>query len=158
MPLVYVLHVALEDISPPIWRRLLVPCALSLKRTHTVIQRAMGWQNQHLYEFTKLCSVAPAVGAKLLYEYDFGDGWQHDVVVEAIVAPEDGVRYPTCVAGKRACPPEDCGGPYGYIELLKALADPGHPEHEDKVDWIGDDFDPEAFNLDEVNALLRRIR
>lgn len=106
----------------------------------------------------KLFRIAPSAGAKLLYEYDFGDGWQHDIVVEAILQPAEGVRYPVCVAGKRACPPEDCGGPYGYVELLEALGDPEHPEHEDKLDWIGEGFDPEAFDLEEINALLRRIR
>jgi len=175
------LKVTLRGVKPPVWRRVLAPSDVSLRKLHKVLQIVMGWMDSHLYEFTvgranfgdrdedapwdlrsaraaKLSSVAPAVGAKLLYEYDFGDGWQHDVVVEAIVAPEDAVRYPACVAGKRACPPEDCGGSYGYAELLEALADPGHPEHEDRLDWIGDGFDPEAFNLDEVNALLRRIR
>ena len=160
---------------------MLVPSDFSLRKLHKVLQIVMGWTDTHIYEFTlgrttfgdrdedapsdlrsartaKLASILPAKGSKLLYEYDFGDALQHDVVVDAFLQPEEGVRYPACVAGKRGCPPEDCGGPYGYVELLEALGDPEHPEHEEKLDWIGDGFDPETFDLDEINALLRRIR
>ena len=176
---VYQLKVTLRIVRPPVWRRFVVPSDISLSKLHHILQAVMGWTDSHLYGFTagrtsygepgqmpdlrsartaKLASILPAKGSKLLYEYDFGDGWQHDIVVEAILQPAGGMRYPVCVAGKRACPPEDCGGPYGYAELLEALRDPEHPEHEDRVDWIGDGFDPEAFDLDEINALLRRIR
>jgi hypothetical protein len=93
-----------------------------------------------------------------VYEYDFGDGWEHEILVEKILQSEPGVRYPVCLAGKRACPPEDCGGVWGYESLLEALRDPEHPEHNDMLEWIGEDFDPEAFDLDSINQDLRSIR
>lgn len=178
---VHQLKVTLRGVKPPVWRRVLVPSDVSLRKLHKVLQIVMGWTDTHLYEFTvgrtnfgdrdedppwdlrsartaKLFRIAPSAGAKLLYEYDFGDGWQHVVVVEAIPRPAGGMGTPRASADKRACPPEDCGGPYGYVELLEALRDPEHPEHEEKLDWIGDGFDPEAFDLEEINALLRRIR
>lgn len=180
-PRVYQLKVTLLTVRPAVWRRVLVPTDVSLRRLHRILQIIMGWTDTHLYEFeagrtsfgdpdeeaspdlrsargAKLSAVAPAAGARLRYEYDFGDGWEHDVVVEKILEPAEGVRYPVCVAGKRACPPEDCGGPYGYAEYLEAIGDPGHPDHGEKLDWIGPGFDPEAFDLDEVNMLLRRMR
>jgi hypothetical protein len=95
-------------------------------------------------------------GSKLDRLYDFGDGWTHDVVVEKILEPEPGVSYPRCVVGKRACPPEDCGGPWGYAELLAAIGDPTHERHEEIMDWIGDPFDPEAFDVKQVNKALGR--
>jgi len=90
----------------------------------------------------------------MLYEYDFGDGWMHKIVVEKIVAPSPKVKAPCCVAGVRACPPEDCGGPYRYAEFLKAIRDPSHPEHEDMVEWLGGEFDPAYFDLEDVNQQL----
>jgi hypothetical protein len=87
----------------------------------------------------------------LVYEYDFGDGWEHSVVLERVFEAEAGGKYPNVVAGKRACPPEDCGGPGGYAEMLEVLADEKHPEHEERVEWVGGSFDPEAFDRDEIN-------
>jgi len=98
------------------------------------------------------------VKSKLLYEYDFGDGWEHTVEVQKIYPPEEGVRYPVCLAGKRACPPEDCGGAWGYRDMLKALANPKHPSHEDQAEWIGGGFDPAALNLEGISESLRRWR
>jgi len=90
----------------------------------------------------------------MVYEYDFGDGWQHKIVVEKVQPPEESVQYPRCISGRRACPPEDCGGPYGYPEFLEALHDPNHPEHQMYSDWIGGEFDPEEFDLQEINRAL----
>ncbi len=173
MPLVYVLHIALEDIEPPIWRRLLVPADITLKRLHTVIQRAMGWQDQHLYEFQiaagrkrhlkvatsrQLWQVVDA-GSAFSYVYDFGDGWEHHVLVEAVSPSEPGVVYPRCLAGERACPPEDCGGVPGYADILDAIRDPDRPDAAELLEWVGEDFDPEAFDLDATNlALTRTVR
>jgi hypothetical protein len=84
-------------------------------------------------------------GDCVIYEYDFGDGWEHSILLEAILPPVRGGRYPTCVAGERACPPEDCGGVHGYEHLLEALRDPKHEAHEELLAWVGESFDPEAF-------------
>jgi hypothetical protein len=177
---IYQLKITLRDSKPPIWRRVQVPADITLGRLHQVIQVAMGWSSSHLHQFragrdyysdpefqlddarserqVKLSKVAPREKSKLGYEYDFGDSWEHELLVEKILQPEPGARYPRCIAGKRACPPEDCGGIWGYAELLEALADPAHPEHDEQRELVGDELDPEAFDLDEVNQLLRQLR
>ncbi|MEX0652536.1 MAG: plasmid pRiA4b ORF-3 family protein [Phycisphaeraceae bacterium] len=101
-----------------------------------------------------LAEVCPKVKSKLTYEYDFGDGWEHVIEVQKIMKPKPGEEYPRCLAGKKACPPEDCGGVFGYYRMLEVVADPEHEEHEDIVEWLGDDFDHEAFDIDEVNDVL----
>jgi hypothetical protein len=105
-----------------------------------------------------LGKVCPKVKSKLIYEYDFGDGWEHVIEVQNILEPETGVKYPICLAGKKACPPEDCGGVWGYYEMLAAIADPKQEEHEDMLEWLGEGFDPDAFDLEEVNAMLAEWR
>lgn len=102
--------------------------------------------------------VAPAVKSKFTYEYDFGDGWEHKVEVVKIRPPTPGERYPTCLSGKMACPPEDCGGVWGYYDLIEAVRDPKHERHAELIEWLGDDFDPERFDLDEVNEVLAELR
>jgi len=94
--------------------------------------------------------------SKLTYDYDFGDGWRHTIEVQKILDPDPDVKYSLCQAGKRACPPEDCGGPWGYEGLLEALENPDDEEYADRLEWLGDEFDPEAFDADKVNAVLRR--
>lgn len=140
----------------------------------------MGWTNSHLHAFRKGMEQygAPSrefpgmftnerdvpldrlvhIGGKLIYEYDFGDGWEHELKVEKAFAGEPKARYPRCTEGRLACPPEDCGGPWGYEHLLDVLRDPKHEEHEEMREWIGGDFDPEAFDLDEINRMLKRAR
>jgi hypothetical protein len=98
----------------------------------------------------KLSRVAPA-GSRFRYEYDFGDSWEHEVAVEKVLSAGAGQTSPICLAGRRACPPEDCGGPWGYEEMIAALADPDHEDHDSYLEWIGGVFDPEAFDRDEVN-------
>jgi len=105
-----------------------------------------------------LAEVCPKVKNKLIYEYDFGDGWEHLVQVQKITPPDSGTAYPVCLAGKRACPPEDCGGVWGYDEMLRAVRNPRHKMHEEYSEWLGPDFDPEAFDLEQVNALLAEWR
>jgi len=105
-----------------------------------------------------LGEVCPKIKSKLIYEYDFGDGWEHTIEVQKIVAPELDVEYPVCLSGKKACPPEDCGGVWGYYELLETIADPKHEEHEDMLEWLGGEFDPDTFNLKEVNVILAEWR
>jgi hypothetical protein len=143
----------------------------------------MGWTNSHLHCFriagrtfssrsgttdfdesgdenedeVILGAICRGPMTKFVYEYDFGDGWEHELVVEKILEPEDGVRYPRCLAGKRACPPEDCGGVWGYADLLAALADPTHEMHEEKKEWFGDEWDAEAFDLRQTNKHLASL-
>ena len=178
---VYQIKVTLEDIRPPIWRRLAVLSDTTLEELHLILQVAMGWADYHLHQFTingieygqpdpdygsevederkmKLIKVAPEEDAKFVYEYDFGDSWQHRILIEKILPVEKGKHYPICIKGKRACPPEDIGGPWGYTDFIEAVLDIAHPEHEDMLEWIGGEFDPEAFNIDEINENLKQIR
>ncbi len=149
---VHRLKVTLRGAKPPIWRRLEVPADITLHRLHTVIQRGFGWQDSHLYVFEtpaghygipdpdddldirsaaskKLSAVADWPGDRFRYEYDFGDSWEHDIVVEAVLPAEPGVAYPRCTGGRRAGPPEDSGGVWGYADLLNVLANPRHDDH-----------------------------
>ncbi len=181
---VWQLKITLKDSRPPIWRRILVAEDTSLAKLHLILQVTMGWWDSHLHKFTihgrdygvpdrefsqfasrteneknaKLMGVVHGEKDRFAYEYDFGDDWLHQIVVEKIVAREEGKRYPVCVAGARACPPEDCGGIWGYENFLKAISDPKHPEHDDMIEWVDGGFDPEAFDLDQVNRQLRRLR
>ena len=178
---VYQIKVTLEDIRPPIWRRLEVLSDTTLEKLHLMLQVAMGWANYHLHQFTidgieygqpdpdygsevederkvKLIQVAPKKTVKFIYEYDFWDSWQHTVLIEKILPVEKGKLYPYCVKGKRACPPEDIGGPWRYTDFIEAVLDIAHPEHEDMVEWVGGEFDPEAFNIEEINENLKQIR
>ena len=176
---VYQLRIALLDIDPPVWRRVLVPGGFTLDRLHRVIQHAMGWQDSHLHSFdvegvaygepdpdgelaladeldARLDSLV-SKGTRFSYTYDFGDWWEHEVTVEDVAPAEPGVRYPVCVEGERACPPEDIGGAFGYGEALAALADPGHPDHGRFRDWMGPHLDPAAFDPVRATILLRRM-
>jgi hypothetical protein len=178
---IYQLKVTLEHSKPPIWRRLLVPGNVTLEKLHYIIQVAMGWTNSHLHQFivgqtyfgephpdygfemqderrVRLSQIAPREGFKFRYEYDFGDSWLHTLLVEKVLGPEPGQQYPVCIKGKRACPPEDVGGVWGYEEFLEAIGNPDHPEHENYLEWIGDEFDPEEFDLEETNEFLRELR
>jgi hypothetical protein len=173
---VYQLKITLRDIKPPVWRRAQVKdCSLS--KLHDIVQACMGWDGYHLHAFeiggeqysepdpdgmmetedetrVKLSQVVAQGFKKFTYTYDFGDNWQHTIQVEKVLDAESGVHYPRCLAGKRACPPEDCGGPWGYQEFLEAIRDPEHEQHEDMTEWIGGEFDPEKFDLEAVNEAL----
>ena len=161
---VYAIKVTLLGTDPPIWRRFLVERGITLRQLHNTLQIVMGWTNSHLHQFifhkqkqadgTKLGDLISQPGAKLLYEYDFGDYWQHDLLLEEILVGDESFQR-MCVAGARSCPPEDCGGPNGYAELLSAVTDTSHPEHDFFCEWLGDDFDAEHFSVDEVNRRLR---
>lgn len=180
---VYQLRVKLEDSRPSIWRRIEVPdCTLG--ELHEVLQVVMGWSDYHMHQFiarkeyygpldpedelwgmekhdeeqTPLSAVvATGRRTRFIYEYDFGDSWRHEIVLEKTMKPEPGVKYPRCTGGRLACPPEDCGGVSGYTHLLDAIADPEHEHHEELLQWVGDDFDPAAFSVDEVNEELRTL-
>lgn len=177
---VYQLKVTLKEIRPPIWRRILVPSHVTLHELHDILQIAMGWTDYHLHGFrvgeaeygvpdpeeddifgaemiddtqVKLSQVVREKD-NFFYDYDYGDGWEHEILVEKILVSDQDTQCPACVAGKRACPPEDCGGPWGYSDFLAAIQDPGHPDHDQMLEWIGGKFDPEDFNLDAVNEQL----
>jgi Plasmid pRiA4b ORF-3-like protein len=177
----YQLKITLKDVRPPIWRRVQVSSGITLGKLHRIIQDVMGWTNSHLHSFliqgveygqpmpeydfevrneqrTKLSQVVTGEKFKFLYTYDMGDSWEHEILVEKVLPVEAKVRYPVCLTGKRACPPEDCGGVCGYSEFLSAIRQPEHPEHEAMLEWVGGEFDSESFDLDAVNRLLRQIR
>lgn len=179
------IRIALQEIEPPIWRRVQVPADLSLRRLHDVIQAVMGWLDYHLYHFevgakqygppeivgdndfgpptysdrnTRLAQLIGRGVERFTYTYDFGDDWRHDIVIERTLAGEPSTEYPILVDGKRRGPPEDCGGPFGFPEFLEAISDPEHPDHEDVLDWYGEPFDADDMELDKIEAMLSRIR
>ncbi len=178
---IYQIKITLQGSKPPIWRRLLVSSDISLSKLHQIIQTAMGWWDSHLHQFivgdvyygvplpedwyeiknerrAKLSQIAPQERSKFVYEYDFGDGWRHAILVERILPPDPTHKLPVCIKGKRACPPEDVGGTWGYENFLEAITNPEHDEHDSYLEWIGGAFDPEAFDVDAINAQLRRFK
>jgi Plasmid pRiA4b ORF-3-like protein len=171
--------IILQEIKPPIWRRIQVPdCTLA--DLHEIIQAAMGWENYHMHQFringkrygmpdpdglefgpkiideTKvlLSQLVPQT-KKFRYEYDFGDGWLHEIVFESNSPKEKSQKYPLCLDGSRACPPEDVGGPWGYAEFLEAIADPKHERHAELLEWAGE-FEPDAFNAAEATKAMMK--
>lgn len=174
------LHVSLDEVEPTVWRRLLVPGSVRLDKLHHMLQAAMGWTDSHLHCFEiggvrfgmqlddypedeqdeKTTTVMRAFdGAdRGVYEYDFGDGWEHEIVVEARWRTALGLKFGVCLDGQQACPPEDCGGPGGYADLLSVLFDPTHDEHDFMLDWVGGLFDPAEFDLALANARLQSVR
>lgn len=177
---IYQIKLALQYINPPVWRRIEVPGDIRLGKLHRILQSAMGWSDSHLHAFrigktaygipdpdfpddmqnernARLDSIATQ-GDKIIYEYDFGDGWLHELKIEKTIPADPSVHYPRCIAGERACPPEDCGGPPGYEHLLEVLRDPKHEEHEEMSAWTGGEFDPEEFDFDAVNRELLRMK
>jgi Plasmid pRiA4b ORF-3-like protein len=169
------LKVALRGIRPPVWRRLLIPATLTLGDLHRAIQAAMGWKDSHLHVFEiaerhygdpqsvdevanekrlTMSGLLKSGITRFTYTYDFGDDWEHSVLIEQTQPALADARYPACIAGKRNCPPEDCGGPAGYQELLAILADPTHPEHTQWAEWISSDFDPEVFAVEAADAAV----
>ena len=180
----YQFKIMLRGVEPPIWRRIQVKDC-TLDRLHARIQTAMGWTDSHLHRFeigddiygdpqllyegwedeeppvnslrVRISQIVPADGRRFTfqYEYDFGDGWEHEILFEGCLRAEDGMRYPLCVEGERTCPPEDVGGVGGYDEYLAALADPEHEEHASCLQWRGP-FDPEAFSAERATKAMRR--
>ncbi len=179
---IYQIKVTLKDSHPPIWRRIQVPGNITLEKLHDILQIIMGWEDYHLHQFIidddyygnpvddetgmypimsekryKLSQLIPEEGYRFTYEYDFGDSWEHLLLVEKILLPEPGVVYPRCIKGKRACPPEDVGGVWGYEDFLETIKSPAHPEHDEMLDWVGGEFDSEAFDIDEINSELQQV-
>ena len=179
------IRIALRDIEPPIWRRVQVPTDFPLRRLHDVIQAVMGWLDYHLHQFeignklygqpeiagddhfgpplhsdrnTRLAHLLERGIDRFTYTYDFGDDWRHEIEIEGTLQAQPGVAYPILVAGERRGPPEDCGGPFGFMAFLDAMSDPGHQDHEDLMDWYGEPFAAGDMELDKVEAMLSRIR
>jgi hypothetical protein len=182
-------RIQLKNVQkPPVWRKVIVPKHFTFEQFHLVIQEAFGWGNYHLYQFSptgygsypviakpseddwekpdknaaiaKLSSVFKTENQKYTYIYDFGDDWIHSIILEKIL-PDKALKA-SCLAGKGACPPEDCGGPWGYERLKEILKDPKHEEYKEMKEWIGiedihDRFHPEAFDIEYINELLSEI-
>jgi len=176
---VYQIKITLKGIRPPIWRRLLVENSINLEELHIAIQIAMGWTNSHLHQFVlngecfgvpdedfpdhtreerdyRVGNLLKQEKDRMIYEYDFGDGWEHIVELESISVFDMSLQLPVCIKGKRNCPPEDVGGVPGYNHLIDVLGDESDPEYQDMIDWLGGKYDPEAFELVEVNNLLKK--
>ena len=178
---VYQLKVTLKYIQPPVWRRLLVASTANLQDVHMTLQITLGWTNSHLHEFVvgrsryglpddefptdaldeidyRLDQLLTKENDTLVYLYDFGDSWEHEVVLEKILPYDTKAVLPRCIEGARACPPEDVGGMPGYEMFLEAIGDPSHPEYEAMLAWVGGDFDAEHFDLAETSDLLREYK
>lgn len=180
----YQLKITLKYSRPAIWRRIVVPASCKLERLHQIIQRVMPWTNSHMHQFIAgrtcygrpdpefadmgnetlnekrytIADIAPGPKKKFVYEYDFGDSWYHEVVVEKVLPPDAGFKKVVCLAGKNACPPDDCGGMGGYYNMLGIIADPKNPEHESMTEWLGVKWDMTRFDLNEANAALTSFK
>ena len=183
----YHLEVVLNGVEPQVRRLLQVPGNANLGWLHAVLQVATGWTNSHLHQFhvgerivsdpdfeldefedsppvlderkVSLMQVLPQEGDEILYEYDFGDSWEHRVRVVKILDPDAAAaKVARCLDGARACPPDDCGGVWGYADLLKIIRNPRHEEHESMLEWLGGSFDPEAFDPNKANTFLRKLK
>lgn len=175
--IIYQLKITLQGIRPSVWRRVLVNPDVTFFDLHKIIQTLMGWWNSHLHVFESDCGAFAPVeyeldfaidsrmvrlnealsgrGQRLIYEYDLGDGWRHDVRLEKILPNDKTVSLPLCTGGARACPPEDCGGAEGYARMLRILKNPDHEEYGSFIEWLGGGFDPDFFDAEEVNSELR---
>lgn len=172
------MKISLDYVEPPVWRRFLVDSAVSLDRFHDIIQTIMGWTNSHLYGFTidgieyspaddefdseyedtkgkTLTKLGLRPRQKIKYIYDFGDDWMHTIVVEKIIDGDMGMDPPQCLEGARNCPPEDCGSVPGYEEIVEAMKKPQSEQAREFIDWLGQLYDPEKFDLDDINEGLQ---
>jgi len=179
---IYQIKVGLLEVSPLVWRRFLIPSRVSLHRLHLVLQDVIGWQNYHLYRFqigsneygvpdldkdfsesdfkdskrAKLGKLVKGKNEIFIYQYDFGDGWEHQLLIEDIFIRDLEKQYPICLEGENSGPPEDSGGPHGYAEMMEITRNPTHPEYQDVKIWLGKGFNPRKFDLKSVNKRLSR--
>lgn len=170
----YQIQIALKGSRPKIWRRILVPSSTTLSDMHKIIQTTMGWTNGHMHQFekdrtfyspeegqaedysnVKLSNLLKRTNDKMTYEYDFGDGWEHNVILEKTHKRDKNEILPICLTGRNSCPPEDCGGVMQYAHMVRVLKDPSHEEYEQYKDWLGDEFDPKHFDKDHINEMLQ---
>jgi len=175
------LKITLKGTKPPIWRRVQLDKSTTFLKLHHIIQIAMGWTNSHLHEFeingyriaesnedfeedfggntidastVSLDSIIVITKEKFNYYYDFGDSWDHQILVEKFLPRDSNTKYPNCIAGKLNCPPEDCGGIWGFYNLLEIIKDKKHPEHKEMLEWLGGEYDSEYFDMAEINEEL----
>lgn len=173
------IKVTIANSRPPVWRRLEVPLSSSFADLHDTLQIAFAWQDYHLHLFDVAgVHIGPldeeweeegideehvrlgqllGTGDRFTYEYDFGDDWIHHAVVEDILPPDPAATHPRCLGGRRAAPPEDSGGPWGYARMLEILANPDDQDHDEIAEWIGEEWDPEAFDRDAINRELASL-
>ncbi|MEI8204193.1 MAG: plasmid pRiA4b ORF-3 family protein [Bacteroidota bacterium] len=171
------LKITLKDSKPPIWRRVLVEKNTTFERLHYIIQLVMNWSNCHLHDFevngyhisikdeesdedtvdassVTLENIVTSEKDKFLYVYDFGDSWEHQIVVEKFLPTDSKLKYPVCTGGKLSSPPEDCGGIPGYYYMLEVLNNKKHPERKEMLEWVGGKFDPDFFDIEDINEGL----
>ena len=178
----YQILISLKESELKIWRRILIFSSLPLPDFHKVIQTTMGWENSHLHQFVenrtfymprmpddpswydmnnvdykdmKVSDLLINENDTTIYEYDFGDSWMHDIILEKKISNDPKIIFPTCLDGAMNCPPEDCGGIWRYEEVLEIIKNPGHEEYEEYMEWLGGEFDPKYFNKDEINKRLK---
>ncbi|MCF7832140.1 MAG: plasmid pRiA4b ORF-3 family protein [Candidatus Marinimicrobia bacterium] len=178
----YQIHILLKHSKPRIWRRILINADDPMENLHNAIQLTMGWIDCHLHEFRigekaycpkydedlidwddsymldykklKILDFLKKPNDRILYEYDFGDGWEHEIKLEKIFDADGKLLLPLCIKGKMNCPPEDSGGIWGYYHILEAISDSEHEMHQEYKEWMDPDFDPEYFDIEEANAQL----
>jgi len=178
---IYQLKITLIGSKPPIWRRFQVSDDITLQRLDGIIQIVMGWENAHLHQFVingeeygkpdkefdkeinnekkfTMGEIIVREKQRFEYQYDFGDDWRHDLLVEKIFPAEPDWKHPVVLVGARACPPEDCGGIWGYMDMLEIMSNPKHERYDEIMDWTGGEFDPEAFPMDEINTCLKKSK
>jgi len=175
---IYQLEIVLKDYNPKIWRRILINSDILLVDFHRIIQTTMGWTNSHLHLFNdgidyysprefeveetkdsrtvKLSEIFNLEKQCLQYQYDFGDFWEHEIYLEKIIENDEIHQIPCCIDGERSCPPEDCGGTFGYEELLIVMSDKKHEEYKETKTWVGRNFKPEFFDIEKTNKLLKK--
>ncbi len=174
---IYQLQITLKDSNPKIWRKILTISNVTLSEFHKIVKHTMGWTGSHSYRFengndrfapqdfdlantndsakTSLDSLLQKENDKIKYVYDFDDNWKHEIILEKVLPFTSETKLPLCLDGKRACPPDNCGGIFGYEELLETISNPKHPDFDETIEWVGENFDPEYFDLAEVNHELK---
>jgi hypothetical protein len=184
-PQIYQIKITLSDTKPLIWRRFLIDPNETLFKLHKTIQIIMGWTNSHMHQYRKnkiyygkvdkrveadfgfevldekkfkILQVLDKLKAKLIYEYDMGDSWEHILVLEKILPEDDKIKYPVCLDGAMACPPEDSGGIPGFYNFLEIIGNPDNDEYDEMMKWSGGEFNPDEFNLHAINHSLQRMK
>jgi hypothetical protein len=178
---IFQLQIVLKNSKPKIWRRIQVQSDVLLSDFHKMLQTTLGWTNSHLHQFIKdrkfytlrladddmwdeldntdytgmrIRDLLQKEKEKIVYEYDFGDGWEHDIILEKVLPNIETLEIPICTGGKMNCPPEDCGGIWGYFGLMEIIKQRQHPEYDSYIEWLGGEFDPVQFDTSTVNQLL----